>query len=174
MLLPVAKYSDKKAQIVALRNADVQLVHRRALFAYLQTHPVRGDERQRLFRNMHPTIDFNNAVLAEHQQYMFAVSSGISSSHLIDIMNDSKSKRLASQYEILYAKYFEMHCYVNGVGSSDCVELGHLAMGDVRKQLKRLRHRIETEAPDSKSGNFDRQETLARSGRYPILNYMLA
>ena len=173
LLLPVAEYSHKKRQIVALRNAEVQLVHRRALFGYLRSNGVRGDERRRLFRIFHQTLDYDSAVLAEHRQYMLAVSSRISTDHLIDIMNDPRSKSLPRQYEELYRRYFEMNCYVAGMGDSTCTGLVRLTMQDTRKQLQQMRQRIEPESPASDCASFDRQEPLARSGRYPILNYMV-
>ncbi len=42
LLLPVAEQSARKYQVLALRHADLHLIHRRALFNYLQTHAVRG------------------------------------------------------------------------------------------------------------------------------------
>ncbi len=46
-------------------------------------------------------------------------------------------------------------------------------MEDARDQLRRVRRRVESEPPVSDGGSFDQQEVLARSGRYPVLNYML-
>ena len=46
-------------------------------------------------------------------------------------------------------------------------------MQDTRDQLKRMRQRIESESPATGCASFDRQELLARSGRYPVLNYMI-
>lgn len=173
LLLPVAGQSNKKCQIMALRNAEVQLVHRRALFEYLQANTVRGEQRCRLFRMFHSTLDFQDAVLAEHRQYMLAVSSRISTNHLINVMHDPGSKRLLRQYEQTYARYFEMRCFVAGMGERDCIELVRSTMGDIREELGRARRRIESEPPDIDCSSFDRQEVLARSGRYPVLNYMV-
>ena len=104
---------------------------------------------------------------------MLAVSSRISTDHLIDIMNDPRSKSLPRQYEELYRRYFEMNCYVAGMGDSTCTGLVRLTMQDTCKQLQQMRQRIESESPASDCASFDRQEPLARSGRYPILNYMV-
>lgn len=173
LLLPVAEYGNKKRQIVALRNAGIQLIHRRALFGYLRSNGVRGDERRQLIRIFHQTLDYHSAVLAEHRQYMLAVSSSISNDHLIDVMNDPRSKSLPRQYEELYRRYFEMNCYVAGMGDSRCTELVRLTMQDTRKQLQQMRRRIESESPASGCASFDRQVPIARSGLYPILNYMV-
>jgi hypothetical protein len=173
LLLPVAEHGDKKRQIMALRDAEVRLVHRRALFRYLRANEVRGDRRRQLFRIFHSTLDYHNAILTEHRQYMLAVSSRISADHLIDVMNDPKSKNLSHNYEKLYTRYFEMQCYVMGMGDSNCIALVRSVMADARDQLRRLRRQIEVQPLDSHCASFDRQEVLARSGRYPVLEYMV-
>ena len=104
---------------------------------------------------------------------MLAVSSRISTDHLIDVMRDPKSKNLPRNYERLYTRYFEMQCYVMGMGDSKCFELVLSAMDDARDQLRRQRRHIESVPPDSECDSFDRQESLARSGRYPVLDYMV-
>ncbi len=173
LMLPVAEHSDKKRQIFALRNAEVRLVHQRALFKYLRVNRVRGEERRQVFRMFHSTRDYHETILAEHRQYMLAVSSRVSADHLVDIMHDPNSKSLLRQYEKLYTRYFEMKCYVAGMGDSDCIDLVRAGLGDARDQLRRVRRSIESELPENGGGSFDRQEVLARSGRYPVLNYMV-
>ncbi|MDH3337019.1 MAG: hypothetical protein OER22_04235 [Gammaproteobacteria bacterium] len=174
LLLPVAQHSYKKRQIVALRNAKVQLVHRRAFFKYLQAHEIRGEQRRRLFRLFHSTLDFQDAVLAEHRHYMLAVSSRISTDHIIDVMDDANSTRLLKEYESAFSRYFAMKCYVACASNSECIQLVHQSMRELQARLLRIRRRIETEAPARNSGNFDRKELLSRSGRYPVLNYLNA
>lgn len=173
LMLPVAEQSNKKNQIVELRIAEIRLVHQRALFKSLQESQLRGEERQRLFRIFHNSLDYHASVIAEHQHYRLAVSSRVSADHLIDVMHDPVSKKMLKQYERMYARYFEMKCYVAGMGHSNCIELVRSMMVDTYDQLRQLRRRIEAEAPSSDCGNFDRQEALARSGRYPVLNYMV-
>ena len=173
LILPAAETSNKKRQIIELRKAEIKLVHRRALFGYLRTKKVTGEERRQLFSVFHRTRDYENAVLAEHRQYMVALSSHVSADYLIDIMNDPKSKSLPRRYKKLYAHYFEMYCYLACKGDSKCVDLVRGLMAEVSEQLKQLRRRIETEPPESGAASFDRQEALARSGRYPVLNYMV-
>ena len=173
LLLPVAEHGNKKRQIFALRDTEIKLVHRRALFEYLRSSETRGEERRRLFRILHSTLDYNAAVLAEHRQYMLAVSSHISANHLVNVMNDPTSIALLEKYEKVFAVYFEMKCYVAGMGDSDCIDLVRMAMTDVRDQLQKLKRQIESAPPEAGCGNFDRQELLARSGRYPVLNYMV-
>lgn len=174
LLLPVAQHSAKKRQIVELRSAKIHLVHRRAFFNYLQAHETRGNQRERLFRLFHSTLDLNDAILAEHRQYMLAVSSRISTDHIIDVMDDVNSNGLLQLYERTFARYFEMKCFVACSPNSDCSRLVHESMRELQAQLLRIRRRIETEPPSDSCGNFDKQEPLARSGRYKALNYLNA
>lgn len=173
LLLPVAEQNNTKRQIFALRDTEIKLVHRRAFFDFLRESKLRGEERRRLFRVFHRTVDYEAAVLAEHRHYMLAVSSHISADHLVNVMNDPTTCALLENYEKVYSRYFEMKCYVAGMGDSDCIELVQLAMGDVRKHLQRIRRKINSVPPREGCDSFDRQELLARSGRYPVLNYMV-
>ena len=174
LLLPVAQHSFKKPQIVALRKAKVQLVHRRAFFKYLQAHEIRGQQRRNLFRLFHSTLDFHDAVLAEHRHYMLAVSSRISTDHIIDVMDDANSTRLLKEYESAFSRYFAMKCFVACARNTECGQLVQQSMRELQARLLTIRCRIKSEAPARNSGNFDRQELLSRSGRYPVLNYLNA
>lgn len=173
LLVPVAEQKAEKYQILALRNANVNLVHRRALFTYLQTHPLRGRRREQLFRLFHTTMDMNEAILAEHRQYMLAFSSGISTDHITDVMHDDRSTFLVDQYEKTFARYFEMKCYMANTGKSTVTrQLVSAALRDTQGQLLRLRRRMETELPSQWHGNFEQQDLIARSGRYKVQNYL--
>lgn len=172
LLLPVAEQRRKKEQIIALRKAKVQLTHRRAFFRYLRDNEVQGEARQRLFRIFHATLDYNDAILYEHRQYMLAVSSRISTDHIIDFMDDSNTDLLLQQYEKLFGRYFEMKCFVACSKNSYCVDLVRQSMREAQAHLLRIRRRIETTPPATAGGNFDRQDLLARSGRYEAINYL--
>lgn len=173
LLLPVAEQNAEKYQILALRKANVQLVHRRALFTYLQKRPVAVERREQLFRLFHSTLDLNEAILAEHRQYMLAFSSGISTDHLSEVMRDKTSTPLTSKYERTFSRYFEMKCFIaSAEGNSTTRELVNASLRDLKGQLLRLRRRMETELPRARHGNFDQQELLARSGRYEIRDYL--
>lgn len=173
LLLPVAEHKSEKHQLIALRRANVQLVHRRAFFNYLQTHPVSRPRRTQLFRLFHSTLDLNEAILAEHRQYMLAFSSGISTDHIVDVMHDDSCTRLTEMYEKTFARYFEMKCFIASTGeNSNMRDMVIASLHDVRRQLLRLQRRLETDLPSERHGNFDQQELLARSGRYEALNYL--
>lgn len=172
LLLPVAEHRAKKRQVVALRQAEIHLVHRRALFTYLQTHELSDKQREALFRLFHSTLDYQAAILTEHRQYMLAFSSHISNDHIIDVMQDETSVRLLDQYETIFGRYFEMKCYIASSNDSYCVDLIRSSVREIYGQLLRIRRRIETEPPAVDFGDFHQQELLARSGRYEIQNYL--
>ena len=173
LLVPVAEQKAEKYQILALRKANVNLVHRRALFTYLQTHPLNRRVRAQLFRLFHSTMDLNEAILVEHRQYMLAFSSGLSTDHITDVMHDERSSFLVDQYEKTFARYFEMKCYMANAGENTMTrQLVNAALRDSQGRLLRLRRRMETELPRQSHGSFEQQELLARSGRYEIQNYL--
>ncbi|MGI9273223.1 MAG: hypothetical protein ACR2QT_15725, partial [Woeseiaceae bacterium] len=174
LLLPVAHHRAKKPQIIELRKAKIELVHRRSLFKYLRTHNVRGKQREKLLRLFHSTLDLNDAILAEHRLYMLAVSSRISTDHILHIMDDPATDQLLRQYEKAYARFFEMKCYLACAKESNCMDLVRGSMREAQARLFRIRRRIETEPPSGHRGNFEREELLSRSGRYPVLNYLNA
>ncbi len=173
LLVPVAEHRKNVAQLMELRNAEVQLVHRRALFRYLRRTGLNGAPREQLFRTIHATRDFNDALLTEHRRYMLAVSSHVSADHLIDVMKDVSSRRLLDVYAATYDRYFEMRCFIATEHSGICADLVRLSMRDATKSLTRVRLRIQSEAPVTDGGDFDREAALARSGRYPVLDYMV-
>ena len=54
-----------------------------------------------------------------------------------------------------------------------CAEATRDAMTGARQQAERIRRRLNTERPDNRAADFERQAVLARSGRYPVLDYMV-
>lgn len=173
LVRPVAEHNARVPQVLALRDLEVRLVHRRALIDHVREHQLRGEERERLFRVFYGPRDFQDAVLAEHRQYMLAVSSRVSADHLIDVMRDPASTRLVRRYEALYAKYFDLYCYVVSAQDRESADAAKVLMTHARREAEKVRKRINEVRPDSRAANFERQALLARSGRYPILNYMV-
>lgn len=173
LVRPVAEHSGRVPQVLALRELEVRLVHRRALIDHLRERQIKGKERERLFRVFYGPRDFRDAVLAEHRQYMLTVSSRVSTDHLIDLMHDPASTQLVHRYEELYAQYFELYCYVVGTEDQASAEAAKLLMTRARREAEKLRAQIQRIRPSNQAADFERQALLARSGRYPILNYMV-
>lgn len=174
LVRPVAEHNGRVPQVLALRDLEVRLVHRRALIDHVRENKLKGDARERLFRVFYGPRDFNDAVLAEHRQYMLAVSSRVSTDHLIDVMRDPASTQLVRQYEELYAQYFSLYCYVVSTQDEASADAARQVMTHARRQADKVRKRINQVRPDNRASNFERQALLARSGRYPILNYMIS
>jgi hypothetical protein len=172
LVRPVAEQAGRTPQVFALRDVEVRLVHRRALIDHLREHQLRGRKRERLFQVFYGTREFQDAVLVEHRQYMLTVSSRVSTDHLIDVMSDPVSKKLVAEYEAHYARYFELYCYVVGSEDRSCAEAARHLMTNARREAEALRRRINTVRPDGRAADFERQAVLARSGRYPVLDYM--
>lgn len=168
----VAKQNRRAPQIFALRDIEVRLVHRRALVNHIRKHKIVGEKRDRLLAVFHGPMDATNAILAEHREYTLVVSSRVSTDHLINVMHDSVSVRLLEEYKAVYTKYFEHYCFV--VSSEDAVvaEATKIEMLIMKRQAMQMIKRIHTESPDNRYSSFDHQALLARSGRYPVLDYM--
>ncbi len=173
LVRPVAEQTGRVPQVLALRDVEVRLIHRRALFDHIREHEIRGPARERLFRIFYGTRDFQDAVIAEHRQYMLAVSSRVSADHLINVMRDPVSKLLLEQYQNLYAQYFDLYCYVTATEDRTSADAAKLLMINARREAESLRRRVNLIRPDRGAADFERQALLARSGRHPALNYMV-
>lgn len=172
LVLPVAEQSRRAPQIFALRDIKVRLEHRRALITHIRKHKVIGEKRDRLLSVFHGPKDMTNAILAEHREYTLAVSSRVSTDRLIDVMHDSVSVRLLRDYQILYAKYFELYCNVVSCEDPVMAEATKIEMLTMKRRAVQMIKRLHSESPDKGYSSFSRQALLARSGRYPVLDYM--
>jgi hypothetical protein len=173
LVRPVAETSRRAQQVFELRELDVQLIHRCALINHIRLQQLRGADRDKMIAAFYGPKDTRDAILAEHRKYTLAVSSCLSTNHLINVMHDPVGKSLLKKYESLYMKYFELYGFV--VLAEDAVWADALKpiMSELREQTLNLRRRMHSEKPDRRHADFDRQALLARSGRYPILDYMV-
>lgn len=173
LVMPVAEHGRRDAQIFKLRDIEVRLLHRRALIQCIRKHQIDGESRRKLFANFYGPRDIRDAILTEHRQYTLAVSSRVSADHLIGVMHDPVSVTLLDQYEIIYSTYFELYCY-----NVICADpwIADATKPDLLKLRKRAMHmikRIHTERPEVGHSSFEREALLARSGRYPVLDYLV-
>lgn len=173
LVKPVSEQSRRAPQIYMLRDMEVKLLHRRSLIRHIRKHNIVGPRRDRLFSVFYGPTDTNDAILKEHRQYTLAVSSRLSADHLIDVMCDSVSVKLLTQYEAVYSRYFEFYCFVVSTDDAVLADAAKAEMISLRRQALRLIKRIHSEKPDSGHSSFERQALLARSGRYPVLDYMV-
>lgn len=173
LVLPVAEENRPAPQVIKLRGIDVRLVHRQALIDHIRANKIVGAERDGLFEAFYGPRATTNAMLIEHKQYMLAVSSWVSSQHLLDVMRDPISVRLTNLYKKTFDKYFELYCFVNGNQDSACRDAATIMMLDARRRARDLRSRINSEKPRRGISDVERQALLAKSGRIPVENYMI-
>jgi hypothetical protein len=173
LVRPVAEQRRRTPQVFALRDIEMRLVHRRALIDHIRIHRLRGREREQMFRAIYGPRDMIDAIVTEHRRYMMAVSSYLSTDHLIDVMYDPLGKRLLKRYERRYGYYFELYGQIVRAKDDALANATKLLMSEAGEQLETLRSHIRTAQPDNSYANFDRQALLAHSGRQPILEYMV-
>jgi hypothetical protein len=172
LVRPVAEHNRRAQQVFKLRDLDVQLVHKRALIDHIRQQQLRGRDRERLLAAFYGPKDTRDAILVEHRKYTLAVSSCLSTNHLIRVMYDPVGMKLLEQYESLYLKYFELYSYLVLAEEPAWIDAIKPIVSEGRSQLMHLRHRIHSEKPDDRYADFDQQALLARSGRYPVVDYM--
>lgn len=172
LLRPVAEERRRTPQILAMRRVETGLVHQTALIDYIRAKQIRGRLRDRLFKAFYGPRELTDAILIEHRNYVLATSSALSTDHLIDIMQDSLSTDLLDVYRKAYASYFSMYCYFNCSRDRVMADAIKASMQDSRQRVDRLRRQLYSVEPETGFSNFDQQAALARSGRYPVINYM--
>lgn len=173
LVRPIAETSRRGAQLFGLRDIEVKLLHRRALIDYIRKHEIADETRDKLFSIFYGPKETINAILTEHRQYMLAVSSHLSADHLLNVMRDPDSLQLIETYQTLYNRYFEMYCYVVCNDQTIVADAIKAEMRNARNRAEHARNRLVVAKPDNLHADFDRQAQLARSGRYPILNYLV-
>lgn len=110
LLEPVAAAGRWGPTIGVLRRAEMDLVHRRALFETLREKRVRGQARERLFQLFYGPRDFRNCVLTEHFRYQLAATSSVTAVRLSTVCKDPAGSHLLGRYESAYRRYFWAYC----------------------------------------------------------------
>ena len=173
LLVPVAEHRQRTNQIYNMRDLEVKLLHRRALIRTIRDLGITGAARAKLFSTFYGPRDINDAIVAEHKQYTLATSSHVSTDHLIEVMNDPVSEHLLRMYTDMYSKYFEFYCKAVLCSEPSIVELYREQMAPLRRACLQLIKRMHTEWPAKSDAPLEQQLLLARSGRYPMQNYMV-
>lgn len=111
LMRAVSAHARVEQQVVQLRTAALNLIHRKALFEYLQERELTGRKRRRLFKLFYGCRDYCNAVLAEHGTYVRASSSYLCAQYLAEhLMHDSAAADPLALYEERYREYFRAFC----------------------------------------------------------------
>jgi hypothetical protein len=103
---------------------------------------------------------------------MLSVSSMVSANHLIDLMYDPVSHRLLGQYRDVYRQYFELSSFRANSGDPLCARALTPLIQSARSQLRSIRDKLIKLPAHDQCSEFEKQACLARSGRYPVLNYL--
>jgi hypothetical protein len=76
-------------------------------------------------------------------------------------------------YKSAYDEYFGLFCFSVMTEDTTVGDAVKQTMQEARKRADALRQRLNSVKPDRRYSNFEREALLAKSGRYPILNYMV-
>jgi len=96
------------AQILALRETGVRLIHRRGLVDFLRSNSVGGAMRAHLIKTFYGPIDYREAVINEHRHFLVTASSAWCTEVLFGSLHDDEGRCRLNRYERLYSAYFEM------------------------------------------------------------------
>jgi hypothetical protein len=100
-------------QVVALRSTALTLLHRKAVFEYLQERQLTPPQRRRLMAMFHSLKDYSTSLIAEHGNYLRGASSYWCSHHLARrFMKDGAFAEPLLLYQERYTDYFRVHCDV--------------------------------------------------------------
>jgi len=100
-------------QALTLRSTALTLLHRKAVFEYLQERTLTLQQRRRLMALFHSMQDYTSSLIAEHTSYVRGASSYWCSHHLARrFMKDGVFAEPLLLYEERYSDYFRVFCDV--------------------------------------------------------------
>jgi len=100
-------------QVVALRETALTLLHRKAVFEYLQERQLTRPQRHKLMAMFHSLKDYAASLIAEHGNYLRGASSYWCSHHLARrLMKDGAFAEPLLLYQERYTDFFRVHCDV--------------------------------------------------------------
>jgi hypothetical protein len=135
-------------QVVALRSTALTLLHRKAVFEYLQERKLTRSQRHRLMAMFHSLRDYTSSLIAEHGNYLRGASSYWCSHHLARrLMKDSAFAEPLLLYQERYTDYFRVFCDVelaDTEAEKQAVEPMRQLQPLLKMQLAEARHEIRT------------------------------
>ena len=138
------RYLDR--QVVALRSTALALLHRKAVFEYLQERQLTRQQRHKLMAMFHSLKDYAASLIAEHGNYVRGASSYWCSHHLARrLMKDSAFAEPLLLYQERYTDFFRVHCDVELAESQSekqAVASMRLLQPLLKKQLTEARQEI--------------------------------
>ena len=107
----VVRHGRPVDQSSALRSGALGLIHRKALFEYLRTTQLRGTARRRVVRYFRGSLQYTDAVISEHGQYLRSAGSDLCARHIgVTVLLDNVFQSPVARYEELYTEYFHTFC----------------------------------------------------------------
>jgi len=107
---PIARLRRRELQLLELRRASVEFVHRAALVKYFSDYQVRGPARDRVLRGFFGPQDSRDAAILAHRSYLVAASSQLCATELLRLADDQAGIEQIQFYETVYAQYFGLFC----------------------------------------------------------------
>jgi len=142
----VSEHRYLNRQVVALRSTALQLLHRKAVFEYLQERQLTRPQRHKLMAMFHSLKDYTASLIAEHGNYLRGASSYWCSHHLARrLMKDAAFAEPLLLYQERYTDYFRIHCDVElaeGDSEQQAVAPMRLLQPLLKKQLAEARQEI--------------------------------
>jgi hypothetical protein len=142
----VSEHRYLNRQVVALRSTALSLMHRKAVFEYLQERQLTRQQRHKLMSMFHTLKDYSASLIAEHGNYVRGASSYYCSHHLARrLMKDSAFAEPLWLYQERYTDYFRVHCDVELAESESekqAVAPMRLLQPLLKSQLAEARHEI--------------------------------
>jgi len=115
----VSSHTYLNRQVVALRSTTLTLMHRKAVFEYLQERQLTEAQRHRLMALFHSLKDYSASLIAEHGNYLRGASSYWCSHHVArTLMKDGVFAEPLHLYQERYTDYFRVFCDV-GLAETD-------------------------------------------------------
>ncbi len=142
----VSEHRYLNRQVVALRSTALNLLHRKAVFEYLQERQLSRPQRHKLMAMFHSFKEYSASLIAEHGNYLRGASSYWCSHHLARrLMKDSAFAEPLLLYQERYTDFFRVHCDVELAQTEtekQAVEPMRLLQPLLKKQLAEARQEI--------------------------------
>jgi sugar diacid utilization regulator len=113
LMIRVSSQNYLHRQAVALRATALTVLHRKAVFEYLQERQLTLAQRHKLMAMFHSLKEYSASLVVEHGNYLRGASSYWCSHHLARrLIKDGVFAEPLHLYEERYADYFRVHCDV--------------------------------------------------------------
>jgi hypothetical protein len=142
----VSGHTYLNGQVLALRSTALALLHRKAVFEYLQDRQLTRSQRHRLMALFHSMREYTASLIAEHGNYVRGASSYWCSHHLARrLMKDGVFAEPLHLYGERYTDYFRVFCDVEVAETEaerEAVEPMRLLQPLLKLQLAEARREI--------------------------------